>query len=92
MGVEGDRKKAAFQPIAGVSCTYQVQSIDGVPGEPAGYTSGEALIFDEMASISYSCTFSPELPGKADPAVGAPDPGATAGRIGAMRDVVGAVQ
>jgi hypothetical protein len=58
---KGPAKKARFQPVAGMTCTFSVESIDAVPGGPAGYTSGDPIVLDETANISYSCTFDPEL-------------------------------
>jgi hypothetical protein len=59
---KGTGRKATFRPVDGATCTYHVQAIDGVSGEPAGYTSGDPIIFDETVDISYSCTFNPQLP------------------------------
>jgi Prealbumin-like fold domain len=58
---KGAGKKATFQPVAGMTCAFQVQSIDGVPGGAAGYVSGDPITFDETVNISYSCAFNPEL-------------------------------
>lgn len=53
-------KKATFVPVANISCTYGVESLDGLPGSP-GYASGDPITFDETVSISYTCSFGDQL-------------------------------
>ena len=43
-------------------CTYGIDDIDGVAGEPAGYESGDPVVFDEEITIGYMCWFDKSLP------------------------------
>ena len=57
-GPEGGSFEQNGGPTITYTCEYDVVDIDGVPGAPAGYTSGDPIIFDEEVNISYTCTLS----------------------------------
>jgi hypothetical protein len=57
---EADRSRSTAQTF-NYLCTYSIVDIDGVPGNPAGYLSGDPVIFDEKIHIDYSCTFDKPL-------------------------------
>jgi hypothetical protein len=44
------------------ACVFDVVSIDGVPGAPAGWQSGDPLLVDETLVMGYSCSLDPSLP------------------------------
>ncbi len=44
------------------TCTYGIVALDSAAGNPAGYQSGDPVIFDERIVIHYSCGFDDVLP------------------------------
>jgi hypothetical protein len=69
------KKQGAFEPsdsdadvfnVSGTatsySCVYDVVAIDGVPGAPAGWLSGDPLLVDETLTMGYTCSLDPSLP------------------------------
>jgi len=44
------------------TCTYNIVDIDGVAGNPAGYESGDQVIFDESITIAYECQYDQSIP------------------------------
>ena len=44
------------------TCTYNIVDIDGVAGNPAGYESGDQVIFDESITIAYECKYEYPIP------------------------------
>ena len=44
------------------TCTYNIVDIDGDAGNPAGYESGDPVVFDESISIGYACQYNQSIP------------------------------
>ena len=40
----------------GYVCEYEIVEIDGTPGAPAGWQSGDPVVFDELITVGYACT------------------------------------